>query len=102
MPNVELKCDVKSSEKILPKIQRMASTNPLLLELSRPEILDDSEKQLKLLNCTKNQLKNNLLDVKEVISPLVKLVASNNSSVKVKRIFLKIMHSNILFLDCCM
>ena len=81
----------------------MASTNPLVLELSKPEILDDSEKQLKLLNCAKNQLKNNLLDVKEVISPLVKLVASNNSSVKVKRIFLKInMHINILLLDCCM
>ena len=79
----------------------MASTNPLVLELSKPEILDDSEKQLKLLNCAKNQLKNNLLDVKEVISPLVKLVASNNSSVKVKRIFL-IMHFNILLLDCCM
>ena len=62
----------------------MASTNPLVMELSKPEIMDDSEKQLKLLNCTKNQLKNNLLDVKEVISPLVKLVASNNSSVKVK------------------
>ena len=61
----------------------MASTNPLVIELSKPGIMDDSEKQLKLLNCTKNQLKNNLLDVKEVISPLVKLVASNNSSVKV-------------------
>ena len=61
----------------------MASTNPLVIELSKPGIMDDSEKQLKLLNCTKNQLNNNLLDVKEVISPLVKLVASNNSSVKV-------------------
>ena len=80
----------------------MASTNPLVLELSKPEILDDSEKQLKLLNCAKNQLNNNLLDVKEVISPLVKLVASNNSSVKVKGIFLKIMHLCILLLDCCM
>ena len=61
----------------------MSSTNPLVIELSKPGIMDDSEKQLKLLNCTKNQLNNNLLDVKEVISPLVKLVATNNSSVKV-------------------
>ena len=83
----------------------MASTNPLVMELSKPEIMDDSEKQLKLLNCTKNQLKNNLLDVKEVISPLVKLVASNNSSVKVD--IIKIVpypnFPNFQFItDCCM
>ena len=57
----------------------MASINPIVIELSKPEIMNDSEKQLKLLNCAKIQLNNKLLDVKEVISPLVKLVASNNS-----------------------
>ena len=61
----------------------MASINPIVIELSKPEIMNDSEKQLKLLNCAKIQLNNKLLDVKEVISPLVKLVASNNSLVKV-------------------
>ena len=61
----------------------MASINPIVIELSKPEIMNDSEKQLKLLKCAKIQLNNKLLDVKEVISPLVKLVASNNSLVKV-------------------
>ena len=79
----------------------MSSTNPLVIELSKPGIMDDSEKQLNLLNCTKNQLKNNLLDVKEVISPLVKLVASNNSSVKVNIIQIVPFYPYILT-DCCM
>ena len=61
----------------------MTSTNPLVIQLSKPELLSDSEKQLKLLGCVKVQLNNNLLDLSEIISPLVKLVASNNANVKV-------------------
>ena len=61
----------------------MCSTNPLVVELTRPDLLTDSEKQLKLLGCAKNQIDNNLLELSEIISPLVKLVASNNSTVKV-------------------
>ena len=61
----------------------MCSTNPLVVELTRPDLLTNSEKQLKLLGCAKNQIDNNLLELSEIISPLVKLVASNNSSVKV-------------------
>jgi len=60
----------------------MCSTNPLVVELTRPDLLTNSEKQLKLLGCAKNQIDNNLLELSEIISPLVKLVASNNSSVK--------------------
>ena len=60
-----------------------SSTNPLVVELTRPDLLTNSEKQLKLLGCAKNQIDNNLLELSEIISPLVKLVASNNSSVKV-------------------
>ena len=59
------------------------SVNPLVVELSKPETLSDSERQLRLLGCLKAQLSNNLVDFTEVISPLVKLVASHNASVKV-------------------
>ena len=59
------------------------SVNPLVVELSKPETLSDSERQLRLLSCLKAQLSNNLVDFTEVISPLVKLVASHNASVKV-------------------
>ena len=59
------------------------SSNPLVVELSKPETLTDSERQLRLLVCLKGQLSNNLVDFSEVISPLVKLVASHNATVKV-------------------
>ena len=59
------------------------SSSPLVAELSRPETLTDSERQLRLLVCLKAQLNNNLVDFSEVISPLVKLVASHNATVKV-------------------
>ena len=61
----------------------MGSANPLVVELSKPELLTDSERQLKLLGCVKNQLNNNLIELSDVVSPLVKLVASNNAAVKV-------------------
>ena len=60
-----------------------ASSNPIVIELSKPETLTDSERQLRLLICLKAQLNNNLVDFSEVISPLVKLVASHNATVKV-------------------
>ena len=63
------------------------SSNPLVAELSRPETLTDSERQLRLLVCLKAQLNNNLVDFSEVISPLVKLVASHNATVKVGVVF---------------
>ena len=59
------------------------SVNPIAVELARPETLSDSERQLRLLDVLKSQLSNNLMDLTEVISPLVKLVATNNASVKV-------------------
>ena len=59
------------------------SVNPIVVELARPETLSDSERQLKLLAVVKSLVSHNLLDLSEVISPLVKLVASNNASVKV-------------------
>ena len=59
------------------------SVNPIVVELARPETLSDSERQLKLLAVVKSQVSHNLLDLSEGISPLVKLVASNNASVKV-------------------
>ena len=59
------------------------SSNPIVVELSKPETLTDSERQLRLLVCLKAQLNNNLVDFSEVISPLVKLVASHNATVKV-------------------
>ena len=61
----------------------MGSANPLVVELSKPELLTDSDRQLKLLGCVKNQLNNNLIELSDVVSPLVKLVASNNAAVKV-------------------
>ena len=64
----------------------ISSSNPIVMELSRPEVLSDSERQLKLLGCVRNQLNSNLIDASDIISPLVKLVASNNSSVKVDTI----------------
>ena len=63
------------------------SSNPLVVELSKPETLTDSERQLRLLVCLKGQLSNNLVDFSEVISPLVKLVASHNATVKVSVVF---------------
>ena len=65
----------------------MGSANPLVVELTKPELLTDSERQLKLLSCVKNQLNNNLLELSDVVSPLVKLVASNNAAVKVIKWF---------------
>lgn len=59
------------------------SSNPLIVELSRLELVSDAGKQLKILRCVKTHLHNNLIDAGDVISPLVKLVASNNADVKV-------------------
>ena len=59
------------------------SVNPIVVELARPETLSDSDRQLRLLAVVKSQVSHNLLDLSEVISPLVKLVASNNALVKV-------------------
>ena len=59
------------------------TVNPIVTELSKPETLTDSERQLKLLGCLKSQLSNNLVEFSDVISPLVKLVATHNASVKV-------------------
>ena len=56
--------------------------NPIVVELSKPDVMSDSVKLLKLLSAIKNQLANNCLDTKDVVSPLIKLVASNNASVK--------------------
>ena len=66
------------------------SSNPIVVELSKPETLTDSERQLRLLVCLKAQLSNNLVDFSEVISPLVKLVASHNATVKVSVLLLMV------------
>ena len=71
------------------------ATNPLLVELSRPETLTDSERQLRLLGCARNQMNNNLLEYKDIISPLVKFVASNNASVKVSEVLSRMDLSNL-------
>ena len=55
---------------------------PIVKELSRPDILSDSAKLLKLLTNIKLQLKNNQLSISEIVSPLIKLIASNNAAVK--------------------
>ena len=57
-------------------------SNPIVVELSRPDVMTDSTKLLRLLTSVKSQLANNLMDITEVVSPLVKLVASNNAAVK--------------------
>ena len=41
---------------------------------------------MRLLGCARNQMNNNLLEYKDIISPLVKFVASNNASVKVSEV----------------
>ena len=56
--------------------------NPIVVELSKPDVMSDSVKLLRLLSTVKSQLAHNCLDSKDVVSPLIKLVASNNASVK--------------------
>ena len=56
--------------------------NPVIVELSKPDVMSDSAKLLRLLSAVKSQLANNCMDIKEVVSPLIKLVASNNAAVK--------------------
>ena len=53
--------------------------NPIVVELSKPDVMSDSVKLLRLLSAVKSQLANNCMDIKDVVSPLVKLVASNNA-----------------------
>ena len=56
--------------------------NPIIVELSKPDVMSDSAKLLRLLTAVKSQLANNCMDITEVMSPLIKLVASNNAAVK--------------------